>query len=291
MRRAYLAGDTADFAGALAAFMINIMSTRGQGPFSHDRDLTPSSLVVLTQLYVAVIVVVAMLIAQEAAARMNAIKDREAERRERLRLETLSRLALRLSGALTPEDIGKALEDQMLNQAGAQALVLGLISHDGRTMEWVTRSGYPEPLMELLGTGVPLAEPGFQVKATISNLDNNPAFFFGADMRTVYLGKQPLGYTQTLTNGGVGVSVNSGLIVDNNGIPNDDLESTIRGPVSTSLSNALSGLDGVSDWVLGKKGGKMISLATETDRTLFFDFLPLDLGTVRVTIADIALTL
>jgi hypothetical protein len=27
--------------------------------------------------------------------------------------------------------------------------------------------------------------------------------------------------------------------------------------------------------------GKMISLATETDRTLFFDFLPLDLGVVR----------
>ncbi len=30
-----------------------------------------------------------------------------------------------------------------------------------------------------------------------------------------------------------------------------------------------------------KLKGKMISLATETDRTLFFDFLPLDLGTVR----------
>jgi mutual gliding-motility protein MglA len=27
--------------------------------------------------------------------------------------------------------------------------------------------------------------------------------------------------------------------------------------------------------------GKMVSLATQTDRTLFFDFLPLDLGTVR----------
>src|SRR5437773_12486700 len=27
--------------------------------------------------------------------------------------------------------------------------------------------------------------------------------------------------------------------------------------------------------------GKLISLATETDRTVFFDFLPLDLGTVR----------
>ena len=27
--------------------------------------------------------------------------------------------------------------------------------------------------------------------------------------------------------------------------------------------------------------GKMISLATDTDRTLFFDFLPIDLGTIR----------
>ncbi|MCI0458221.1 MAG: hypothetical protein L0Z62_14750, partial [Gemmataceae bacterium] len=27
--------------------------------------------------------------------------------------------------------------------------------------------------------------------------------------------------------------------------------------------------------------GKMLSLATKTDRTLFFDFLPLDLGTIR----------
>lgn len=30
-----------------------------------------------------------------------------------------------------------------------------------------------------------------------------------------------------------------------------------------------------------KQKGKMVSLATETDRTLFFDFLPIDLGTVR----------
>jgi mutual gliding-motility protein MglA len=38
-------------------------------------------------------------------------------------------------------------------------------------------------------------------------------------------------------------------------------------------------------WIYDHTGaglkGKMISLATETDRTLFFDFLPLDLGTVR----------
>ena len=38
-------------------------------------------------------------------------------------------------------------------------------------------------------------------------------------------------------------------------------------------------------WIFGKSNpasrGKLISLATETDRTLFFDFLPLDLGTIR----------
>src|SRR5260370_38586043 len=38
-------------------------------------------------------------------------------------------------------------------------------------------------------------------------------------------------------------------------------------------------------WIYDKTNpqakGKLISLATETDRTLFFDFLPLDLGQVR----------
>ncbi len=38
-------------------------------------------------------------------------------------------------------------------------------------------------------------------------------------------------------------------------------------------------------WIYNKTDpeskGKMISLATETDRTLFFDFLPLDLGSVK----------
>jgi signal recognition particle receptor subunit beta len=47
------------------------------------------------------------------------------------------------------------------------------------------------------------------------------------------------------------------------------------------LGGKTTNLQYIFDQTLGKKGGKMISLATETDRTLFFDFLPLDLGTVR----------
>jgi signal recognition particle receptor subunit beta len=36
----------------------------------------------------------------------------------------------------------------------------------------------------------------------------------------------------------------------------------------------------VYEQVPGDRKGKMVSLATQTDRTLFFDFLPLDLGSI-----------
>jgi len=47
------------------------------------------------------------------------------------------------------------------------------------------------------------------------------------------------------------------------------------------LGGKTTNLQVVYDKTAEKQKGKMISLATETDRTLFFDFLPLDLGTVR----------
>jgi mutual gliding-motility protein MglA len=47
------------------------------------------------------------------------------------------------------------------------------------------------------------------------------------------------------------------------------------------LGGKTTNLQVVYDKTGDKQKGKMISLATEADRTLFFDFLPLDLGTVR----------
>lgn len=47
------------------------------------------------------------------------------------------------------------------------------------------------------------------------------------------------------------------------------------------LGGKTTNLQVIFDKSADKQKGKMISLATETDRTLFFDFLPLDLGTVR----------
>jgi len=47
------------------------------------------------------------------------------------------------------------------------------------------------------------------------------------------------------------------------------------------LGGKTTNLQHIFDKAADKQKSKMISLATETDRTLFFDFLPLDLGTVR----------
>ncbi len=47
------------------------------------------------------------------------------------------------------------------------------------------------------------------------------------------------------------------------------------------LGGKTTNLQYIYDRTNSNSKGKLISLATETDRTLFFDFLPLDLGTVR----------
>lgn len=47
------------------------------------------------------------------------------------------------------------------------------------------------------------------------------------------------------------------------------------------LGGKTTNLEYVYDKVAPETRGKLISLATETERTLFFDFLPVDLGTIR----------
>jgi len=47
------------------------------------------------------------------------------------------------------------------------------------------------------------------------------------------------------------------------------------------LGGKTTNLEHVYAKVSPEKRGKMVSLATETERTLFFDFLPVDLGTIR----------
>ncbi len=130
----------AALAGAVLAFVANYMTDAGRGTFA-QLDLPPAGRLAVMQAFIAVVVLVAMLIAQEAAGRVAAVRQRQAERRERLRLETLARLGQLLSGALTEKQIGDAVASQVLNDAGAQALNVGSgrcrrrdadVGHDGR---------------------------------------------------------------------------------------------------------------------------------------------------------------
>jgi hypothetical protein len=50
---------------------------------------------------------------------------------------------------------------------------------------------------------------------------------------------------------------------------------------STGLGGKTTNLEYVYSKVNPDVKGKMISLATKTERTLFFDFLPIDLGEVK----------
>lgn len=47
------------------------------------------------------------------------------------------------------------------------------------------------------------------------------------------------------------------------------------------LCGKTTNLQHIYDTLPGEGRGKMLSLATQTDRTLFFDFLPIELGTIR----------
>jgi integral membrane sensor domain MASE1 len=143
--------------GAVLAFIANYMTDAGHGTFA-ELDLPPAGRLAVTQSFIAVIVLVAMLIAQEAAGRVTAVRQRQAERRERLRLETLARLGQLLSGAMTEKQIGDAVASQVLNDAGAQALNVGLVGADGATLTWVTMAGYPDPVVAKFGRGVRLDE-------------------------------------------------------------------------------------------------------------------------------------
>src|SRR5260221_4581384 len=49
----------------------------------------------------------------------------------------------------------------------------------------------------------------------------------------------------------------------------------------SGLGGKTTNLEHVYGKVQPDTRGKLISLATETERTLFFDFLPVDLGTIR----------
>lgn len=126
--------------GVVIAAVGNFMTGSHLGQLGNMKLPDPFR-VAVAQIFLAVLVLVAMVVAQEVSHRRMALRERDAERGERLRLESLSRLALRLSAELTPRDVGSALEQQLLADVDATSFKLGLLNHDGSKLEWIVAAG------------------------------------------------------------------------------------------------------------------------------------------------------
>ena len=97
--------------------------------------------------------------AETASRALERARLREAERRERARVETLSELTGLLAAALTPEAIGDVVVDRARAAlGGADALSLGVISPDRQQLEWVTAAGFPDEIREWFSR-LPLSVP------------------------------------------------------------------------------------------------------------------------------------
>jgi len=144
--------------GAVLAFTANVMANAGYSKFE-NLDLRAPGQLAISQAFIAVVVVVAMLTAQEAAGRITAVEQRQAERRERARLETLANLGQLLSGAFTQKQIGDAVLGQVINDAGAQALAVALLNDEGTELDWLAMGGYPDFAVHQLHESVALHEP------------------------------------------------------------------------------------------------------------------------------------
>jgi serine phosphatase RsbU (regulator of sigma subunit) len=147
----------AALAAAVLALIANYLTAAGHGAVA-VLPLPVAARLAVIQLYLGVLVIVTLLVGQEAAGRVAAVEQRRVEQRERTRLQTLAQMSELLAVALTPEEIGEVVADQVLPGAGAQFLSLGLLSVDGRTLDWVHTAGYPEPVAAALEQCLVLAE-------------------------------------------------------------------------------------------------------------------------------------
>lgn len=127
-------------AGVIVAFLGNLMTASNYGLFAAMNVSSPARLAV-TQVVVAVMVLVALIIASEVTKRTSAVKERDVEREERLRLESISQLAQQLSAALTPHDVARALDHRLVGEIGATFVALGSLNPSGETVEWAATAG------------------------------------------------------------------------------------------------------------------------------------------------------
>ena len=123
--------------GAAFAAVANYMTAAGYGEFAHLGLSSPAS-VAVTQAYIALVVLVGWVLAQEVAGRMSAVQDRDSARLERAMAEArreAAELGAVLADAATVNSVGDQVSAAVRARLDAAHVVISVLAADGRRFE------------------------------------------------------------------------------------------------------------------------------------------------------------
>ena len=113
------------------------MTAAGYGEFAHLGLPSPAS-VAVTQAYIALVVLVGWVLAQEVAGRMSAVQDRDSARLERAIAEArreAAELGVVLADAATVNSVGDQVSAAVRARLDAAQVVISVLAADGRRFE------------------------------------------------------------------------------------------------------------------------------------------------------------
>jgi len=123
--------------GAAFAAVANYMTAAGYGEFAHLGLPSPFS-VAVTQAYIALVVLIGWVLAQEVGARMSAVQDRDSARLERAMAEArreAAELGAVLADAATVGSVGDRVSAAVRARLDASHVVIRVLAGDGRRFE------------------------------------------------------------------------------------------------------------------------------------------------------------
>jgi serine phosphatase RsbU (regulator of sigma subunit)/integral membrane sensor domain MASE1 len=124
-------------AGAAFAVVANYMTAAGYGEFA-SLGLSSAMSVAVTQAYIALIVLVGWVLAQEVAGRMSAVQDRDSARLERAMAEArreAAELGAALADAAAVSSVGDQVSAAVCARLGAAQVVISMLAADRRRFE------------------------------------------------------------------------------------------------------------------------------------------------------------
>ena len=123
--------------GAAFAAVANYMTAAGYGQFA-KLNLSPAASVAVLQAYIALIVLLGWVLAQEVAGRMSAVQDRDSARLERAVAEArreAAELGAALADAATVSSVGDQVSAVIRARLDAARVVISVLAADGRRLE------------------------------------------------------------------------------------------------------------------------------------------------------------